>query len=92
MWFPQNAQTPQKPTGLSFSNPQNSLRFAMQESTEMNACRLDYECKDKGKKRATVMIRGQYDIRHFKIIIHKKMLLVTKMVSIQKKITIFALK
>ena len=38
------------------------------------------------------MIRGQYDIRHFKIIIHKKMLLVTKMVSMQKKITIFALK
>ena len=29
---------PQKPTGLSFSNPQNGLRFAMQESTEMNAC------------------------------------------------------
>ena len=24
--------------GLSFSNPQNGLRFAMQESTEMNAC------------------------------------------------------
>ena len=35
---PQNAQTTQKPTGLSFSNPQNGLRFAMQESTEMNAC------------------------------------------------------
>ena len=31
-------QTTQKPTGLSFSNPQNGLRFAMQESTEMIAC------------------------------------------------------
>ena len=27
-----------KPTGLSFSNPQNGLRFARQESTEMIAC------------------------------------------------------
>ena len=59
-----------------------------------NDCLLDWitSAKIRAKKRATVMIRGQYDIRHFKIIIHKKMLLVTKMVSIQKKITIFALK
>ena len=27
-----------KPTGLRFWNPQNGLRFAMQESTEMIAC------------------------------------------------------
>ena len=36
--LPQNSPKTQKPTGLSFSNPQNGLRFAMQESTEMNAC------------------------------------------------------
>ena len=38
VFIPQNAQTTQKPSGLSFSNPQNGLRFARQESTEMIAC------------------------------------------------------
>ena len=37
MQFPQNSQTTQKPTGLSFSNAQNGLRFARQELTEMKA-------------------------------------------------------
>ena len=47
MQFPQNAQTTQKPTGLSFWNPQNGLRFAMQESTEMNACCVLWELQAK---------------------------------------------
>ena len=53
MQFPQNSQTTQKPTGLSFSNAQNGLRFARQELTEMKAiyykqsflCRLSYDAQ-----------------------------------------------
>ena len=36
--FPRNSQTTQKPTDLNFWNPQNSLRFARHELTEMIAC------------------------------------------------------
>ena len=43
----------EKPTGLSFSNPQNGLRFARQELTEMKViyykqsflCRLSYDAQ-----------------------------------------------
>ena len=53
IYFPQNSLKTQKPTGLSFSNPQNSLRFARQESTEMNGiyykqsflCLLSYDAQ-----------------------------------------------